>query len=180
MENNNFANYVAIISAAIAVLSAIFSFVQARSAKNSYRLQKKIYSDGEPKFSIQDISDSLLYNQKNLDEVYYFFKIILPNLSDKATSIIESKLELKHKKGKLIVKYNEDCEIRNQLERLTIPIDIPPHSSRIGWLVFSVSREIYDQLEIDTHYLFLKDLHGVEVKKEKIYVMEEYINHENK
>lgn len=170
---------VAIISAAIAFLSAIYTFFLARYAKKTYKLDKEIFEAGKANFVIQEIENCFLFNAKSEDRMYYFFKIVLSNLSDRATAINIIQLELSYNNNStLIVNSQSNTIIQPNLHRLTIPNNIPSHNSTFGWVVFEVEKKIYDAININTHYIAVQDIHGMNVKKEEIYVREEVVGYD--
>ena len=179
MQNGNESlDIVTIISAIIAFLSAVFAFWQARIAKKTFKLQKKMYEAGKINFAIQDIENCFLYDKNGEDKVYYFFKIILSNLSDKPTSISKIQLSLSQNNiDALIVACATNLIIQPDLLRLSIPNNIDPHSSNSGWVIFEVNREIYRTIDIDTHYIIATDIHGVIVRREEISVREEIVDY---
>lgn len=179
MQNGNESfDIVAIISAIIALLSAGFAFWQARIAKKAFKLQKAMYEEGKVNFTIQDIENSFLYDKNGEDKVYYFFKIILSNLSDKPTSISKIQLSLsQNNTDALIVACTTNIIIQPDLFRLSIPSNIEPHSSNSGWIVFEISKQVYRPLDIDTHYIIATDIHGVTVRREEIYIREEVVDY---
>lgn len=176
--NNESLEIVTIISAIIALSSAIFAYWQARLANKALKLQKAVYEDGKVKFDIQDIENSFLYDKNGEDKVYYFFKIILSNLSDKPTSISKLQLSLtQNNKDPFIVTCIANTSIQPDLFRMSVPANIKPHSSNSGWIVFEICRQVYRNLDIDTHYIIVTDIHGVTVKREEIYVREEIVDY---
>lgn len=166
-------NKIETISAAIAVFSAIFAWSQARSAKKSYKMQQKVYEDGKAKFNIDYISSSYSYNDNKHKNIYYYFEVSVTNLSDKSTSIKKAQLELVSNDGVFKVNHNDNLKIKRNHEILKIPFIIQPHTAISGWLVFEVPTYIHNELDIDTHYLILEDIHNLIRRKEEIYVMEE-------
>jgi hypothetical protein len=179
MQNGNQSlDFVAIISAIIALLSAGFAFWQASVAKKAYKLQKAIYEEGKANFAIQDIENSFLYDKNGEDKVYYFFKVILSNLSDKPTSISKIQLSLsQNNTDALIIACTTNLLIQPDLLRLSLPNNIEPHSSTSGWVVFEINRQVYKPIDIDTHYIIATDIHGVTVRREEISVREEVIDY---
>lgn len=179
MQNSNESlDIVAIISAIIALLSAIFAFWQARIAKKTFKLQKAMYEEGKVNFAIQDIENCFLYDKNGEDKVYYFFKIVFSNLSDKPTSISKIQLSLsQNNTDALIVTCTTNLLIQPDLLRLSIPNNIEPHSSNSGWIIFEISRQVYRTIDIDTHYIIATDIHGVTVRREEISVREEVVDY---
>ncbi|EHR0218357.1 hypothetical protein N2W49_000937 [Clostridium perfringens] len=165
------------ISTIIAVVAAIFAFSQARSAKKSLKLQEKIYSAGMANFKIKEISESFLYNDEKSKNVYYFFKVNLDNLSDKNTAINKVKLNLIGRENNFIVNYKEGVPIENDLVRLTLPCNIQAHSSANGWIAFEVPKNVYKELDIDTHFIIFEDIHGLEKKVEEIFISEKVVRY---
>ncbi|WP_415330919.1 hypothetical protein [Clostridium perfringens] len=167
------------ISTIIAFASALFAFFQARSAKKSLKIQKKIYNDGMANFEIEDILNSFLYIDEKEEDLYYFFLINAKNLSDKNTSIHKVKLNLISKENTFIVDYKENLSIESRLVRLNLPCNIQAHSSASGWIVFEVPKNVYKELDIDTHIIIFEDIHGLVKKKEEISVLEKVVEYEN-
>lgn len=180
MQNNGQQlDIIAIISAAIATFSAFFAFWQARIAKKALKLQSAMYEDGKVNFLIRDIENSFLYNKKEENSVYYFFKIVLSNLSDKSTSISKLQLSLSHNNtDALIVSCTNNLSIYPDLFRLDVPINIQPHSSNSGWVTFEINKDTFKGLIIDTHFIIVTDIHDVIVKREEISVREEVIGYD--
>lgn len=179
MQNGNETlDFVAVISAIIALLSAGFAFWQAKIAKKTYKLQKAMYEEGKVNFAIQDIESSFLYDRNGEDNVYYFFKVILSNLSDKPTSISKIQLLLsQNNTDVLVISCTTNLLVQPDLLRLSIPNNIEPHSSNSGWIVFEINRQVYKPIDIDTHYIIATDIHGVTVRREEISVREEVIDY---
>ena len=170
---------VAITSAVIALLSAIFTLLLARFAKKTYKLQKEIFEAGKVNFIIQEIENIFLYNAKTEDKIYYFFKVVLSNLSDRATAINKISLELSYNNNStLIVNCTDSVIIQPDLPRLTIPTNISSHNSTSGWVVFEVDKKVYNAIDINTHYIAVQDIHGMNVRKEEIYVREEVVGYD--
>jgi len=179
MGTNQSPDVVAIISACIALLSAVFAFSQARSGKKTYKLEKKLYDARNANFAIQEIENSFLYNANNEDKIYYFFKVLLSNLSDSATSITKITLELIHDDNSaFIVSCQNNTEIHPDLARLSIPNNIAPHNSISGWVVFDISKRVYETININTHYIAAEDIHGVATRKEEISIREEVVGYD--
>ncbi|MDU7251949.1 MAG: hypothetical protein E6274_06405 [Clostridium sp.] len=179
MEAKQSIDIIASIGAVISLFSAIFAFAQARSAKKSYKLQKEIFEAGKVNYKLQEIENSFLVNSKNDDKIYYFFKIVLANLSDRSTSINKVSLEILHDSNvSFIIDCIDSVTIYSDLPRLTFPNNIDPHNSNSGWIVFKIERKIYDTININTHFIVVEDIHGIIVKKEEIYVREEFIGYD--
>ncbi|MFT8348560.1 hypothetical protein [Clostridium saccharoperbutylacetonicum] len=179
MEIRQPLDVVAIISATIALFSAIFAFWQAMMAKKSYKLQKRMYEEGKVKFELQWIENSFLYNSKSENKIYYFFKIILANLSDKPTAITKISLKLLHDNNlSFIVSCKNSTNIQPDLSRLIIPNNIAPHNSNLGWIVFEIERKIYETININTHIILAEDIHGITAEKEEIYVREKIVGYD--
>lgn len=178
-ETSTKLDIVAITSAAIALLSAIFTLLLAGFAKKTYKLQKEIFEAGKVNFVIQEVENSFLFNAKTEDKIYYFFKIVLSNLSDRANSINKICLELSYNNNStLIINCQDSIIIQPDLQRLTIPNNIASHNSTSGWVVFEVEKKVYNAIDINTHYIAVQDIHGMNVKKEEIYVREEVVGYD--
>ena len=176
---NKILNYcLANIDTIIATGSAIFAFFQAREAKKSLKMQQKIYNDGMANFEFEDILNSFVYSDENCENIYYFFKINVKNLSDKNTSIHKIKLKIIGRNNIFIVECEENLQIENKLERMKVPCNIQSHSAVSGWVVFGVPRSVYKEINIDTHYIILEDIHGLLKKKEEISVFERRVEYE--
>lgn len=167
-----------IISAAISFLSAVFAFIQAKAAQKSYRMQQKVYEDGKAKFIINCISSSYSCIDSEYKNVCYFFEISITNLSDKSTSIKSAQLELVTNDISFIVNHADNAIVKEGNKILKIPLNIQPHTAISGWLAFKVPKDIYNKLNINTHYIILEDIHNLIRRKEEIYVMKERVKNE--
>ncbi|MDO0822531.1 hypothetical protein [Desulfosporosinus nitroreducens] len=170
---------IAVISATIALLSALFTSVLAWFANKTYKLQKDMFDAGKVNFVIEEIENSFMYNAKTEDKMFYFFKIVLSNLSDRATAINEICLELSYNiNSTLIINCQDNTIIQPDLSRLAIPNNMNPHSSISGWVVFEVEKKVYNAIDINTHYISVQDIHGMNAKQEVIYVREEVVRYD--
>lgn len=171
---------VAVASAIISIFAAIVSVYQANLSRSSFNLQKIIYNDGRANLIIQEIEDSFLHNEKGLDKIYYFLKVTVCNLSDKSTSLIHANLQIIHDNTEYIVHCSNNNKVYSELTKLPIPVNIAPHNSFSGWLEFELLRTIYDSMNIDTHRIQIKDIHGNVASKEEIFIREELIGYDFK
>lgn len=170
---------IACVACFISIICTIITFFQLRIAKKEYKLQKKIYTDGIPKLELS-ISDNFIYDDMNRDNIYFFFGIFVSNLSDKQTSI---------KKVILSLMCEDDLIYKPQLTRETLDLykdlniinnaqNIEAHSSIAGWCVFSLPRDVYKKINIDTYFITIEDIHNVIVKGYSVLLREELINYE--
>ncbi|WP_075366852.1 hypothetical protein [Desulfosporosinus metallidurans] len=178
MDSSQLTNIIAIVSAAIALIAVIIYGIQARFARKSYVLQKAIYETGSANLIVKEIYDSFLYNEYGLDRIYFFLKITVLNLSDKANSLTNAQLQIVYNDNRYIMQYSNDISIYPELARLEIPVNISSHNSHSGWIVFELPKKTYDSIDIDTHYIVVNDIHGSVAKKEEIYIREEIVGYE--
>jgi len=150
-----------------------------RIAKKEYKLQKKIYTNGIPKLELS-IRDNFIYDNISNNLVYFFFGIFISNLSDKQTSLKKYVLSLICEEN-LIFKPDsvfEIIDIYKELEILQIAQNIDAHSSKAGWCVFSLSREVYKKININTYIITLEDIHDIKTQTYSSLLREELINYE--
>ena len=164
-----------IISALIALVSAYFSYNQAQMAKKTYKMQ---IETGKSNLIIKEIKNCFVHNERRSDNVFYFFQIQLSNLSDKATSVNKIQLKLINSKYPVIINKCDDIAIRPMLNRILMPANISPNNSITGWAAFEVQKELYKEIDIDSHYILVHDIHGNVIEKEEIYVREEFIDYD--
>lgn len=169
---------VELASVVIAVIAAAIATSQAISAKKSLKLQKKIYEDGKPKINL-DIIESFLVDQKGNKEIYFYFKIIVDNKSDKNNAVKNVSLRVKTTTISLILAENnnrvQEIEIS---EYMDTPINIDAQSSKKGWLVFSIEREAYEKIDINSYFLLIKDINDLEIEKEEILIKEVVVDYD--
>ncbi|MEK4663018.1 hypothetical protein MHH93_14030 [Priestia sp. FSL H7-0729] len=170
----------ALISGVVAALSALFAFSQARSAKKSLKLQSKLYEARKPNFAISDVTNSFLYNENGAEKVYYFFQIALSNLSDNPNSIsnIQFKIVNNIDDVGFVTSLSDNTVTHPELSRIKSPINIAPHSTISGWLIFEINKEVHNQLNIDSHFVVITDIHNFIVEKEEISVREEIVGYD--
>lgn len=170
---------IAFIACIISVICAVFTFWQVRIAKKEYALQKKIYLDGLSKLEL-NIRKCFIYNDKNEDNIYLFFGLIISNLSDKQTSIKKCVLSLSCEDN--IIYKPSLCEtplpLYNELDYLSIPINMEAHSSCGGWTIFKLSRDVYQKIDINMFTICVEDIHGAKVVDSTILIGEEISNYE--
>ena len=163
---------VAVVSASIAVFAAIVSVYQARISKATYKLQSAIYNDGQPNLIIQEVEDSFLQNENGLNSILYFLSILVCNLSDKPNALTSACLKIIHDNGEYIIQHPQNINIQ-ELNILSVPVNITPHGSVSGWLVFELPKIAYDSMNIDTHYIAIRDVHDNITSREEIFIREE-------
>lgn len=170
---------IAFIACIISIICAVTTFLQLKWARKDYLLQKKIYSDGISKIDLS-ISDNFIYDDKYKDNVYFFFGIFISNLSDKQISIKKYTLSLLCEDN-IIYKpdlSNEDIDYYNSIERLHIAQNIDAHNSIAGWCMFSLSRKIYNKINIDTYVLAVEDIHNTKSQSYSVLLREDLLNYE--
>lgn len=176
MDIKQFEMTISIVSAVIAVISALFALRQCQLAKRTYKLQKEEYEAGKVNYKIQDIKEAFLYENRDNEKVYYFFRIDLVNLSDKGTSIKKVKLRLIDDEGEeLIVNYSEDMLIKSELKRLSIPLNIEGQSSLSGWVMFEVKQSILKTFKVSTHIVRVEDIHDIHSEVEQILIIKKAV-----
>jgi hypothetical protein len=169
---------IGIISAAIALGSAIFAFWQARLAKKTLKIQQQIYEEGKPKLTLE-IIESFLVDKKDEDKVYYYMNTIISNNSDKNNSIKSVALKVKDKTHTLNM-----SEVKNRMSEFEMfnffgsPLNVDAHSSIKGWFVFELKRNIYNDLNPDSYFLETEDINNIKYLKEEILIREVVINYE--
>ncbi len=171
-------DWISIASCGIALLSAVFAYAQARVAHKSYKLQKAMYIDGYAKIDIM-INENFFVDDRENKNVFFYFGIIISNLSDKQTSI--KKYILKLNCEDIVYKpmfSMENLEHYNNLNRLSEPQNIEPHSAVAGWCVFILERNIYEKLNVNTYTLIVEDIHGVQAGADSVFLREELLNYE--
>lgn len=170
---------IALVACIISIICAVFTFVQVSIAHDEFALQQKIYRDGLSKLEL-NIRNSFLYDDKNQDNVYIFFGIIINNLSDKQTSIKKCILSLLCEDN---IIYKPDlCDITishyKELNYINIPANLDAHSSCAGWVKFVLSREVYDKIDINMFMVCVEDIHGTKAVDNTVLVREELYNYE--
>lgn len=142
------------------VISAFYAFLQARISKKSYNLQVAIYNEGQSKFEINDIKDSFMINKNGSNKIYYLFNIMVFNLSDKSTSIQKAELCITYDNNKAYknILSNNEKLLFTELKKIELPLNIDSHKSHIGWMIFSIPKEIYDAININTYHIELTDV----------------------
>lgn len=170
---------IAAIACIISIICAVFTFSQTKFAKKEYELQKKVYLEGLAKLEL-NIRDCFLYNDKNENNIFIFFGIVISNLSDKQTSIKKCILSLLCEDN---IIYKPDlCDtyisIYEGLNYLNIPMNMEAHSSTAGWVKFALSREIYEKLDINMFMLSVEEIHGIKQVDNAVFVREEINNYE--
>lgn len=172
-------DYISLVACIISIVAAGLSFISYRLSKREYALQVKIYSDGLANFNFKVI-DSCLKDNNDCDKIQYWFHLVVTNLSDKQTSIIEYSLKLECL-TKIVYKpeYILPSNIKNSdITLLEMPQNIEPHSSLKGWCVFELPRSNFKELEIETYSIVLKDIHQKTCSQNPIYIKEELINYD--
>lgn len=180
ISNLEVGNRISLISVLISVFCAVFSFLQARSANDSYKLQQKVYNDGKVNFDFR-ILENFLVDNKESSNIYYFFGIQIFNISDKPTSIKNYELQLVCSdlvfKPKLFL---DKLESYDALKQLPLSQDINAHSSVAGWCIFVLPKENHLKLDINSHVLVIEDIHNEKARQTSVLVREEVINYEIK
>jgi hypothetical protein len=175
----NWTNILALISIVIAVLAALFTFFQWRVARKSYKLQRAAFNDSKISISLQNIDECFIHNDKNADDLHYFFYLNIVNLSDRPTSINLVKLILHLDNGKeYYITASENNKLYPDNKRLILPANISPRSSIVGWTAFSINKKIYNELQIESHTILVSDIHKLIAKQEIIYIHEEVIGYD--
>lgn len=177
--NIDVSDVISMLACFVSIFCAFFSLWQAKIAKKSYDLQKKIYLEGFSHLEL-NIRDSFIYDDKNEEKVFIFFGILVNNLSDKHTSIKKCVLSLLCEEDivyKPSLSEMEDAFYK-ELSRFELPQNLGAHSSRAGWLKYEVSREIYMKININSFVVCVEDIHGVRALDNTVFVREELYNYE--
>lgn len=172
-------DYISAISCIISIIAAILSFISYRLSKKEYNLQVKLYSDGLANFNF-NVIDACIKDNKDYDKIQYWFHLLITNLSDKQTSIVEYSLRLECLSN---VVYKPEYILPDNMKNsditpLEMPQNIEAHSSLKGWCVFELPRSTFEELDIESCSITLKDMHKSTDSQTPIYIKEELVNYD--
>ncbi len=169
---------IAIIAALVSFLSAIYSGMQASSAKKSLKLQEKIYADEKPNLSFQ-IINSFLFDSKEEKYIDYYFYLGVYNKSNRSNSIREFTLKIISNDKNINVIQDNKCQFKYEKIKITnLPINIGANESFIGWIAFRIEKNIYDKLDINGYILSARDIFDIEYNEYEVLVREEVVGYE--
>lgn len=168
-------DYISLVACIVSVVAATFSYISYLLARKEYKLQLKLYSEGLPNFNFK-IIESCIKDDKENEKIQYWFNLLITNMSDKQTSILEYVLKLECLEG--ITFRPEYATVKNaDVVCLELPQNIEAHSSIKGWCVFEVPRNTFKELNIESYTITLKDIHDKTDCQTPIYIKEELINY---
>ncbi len=179
LDSMDVGDYISAISCIISIIAAILSFVSYKLSKKEYNLQVKLYADGLANFNFS-IIDACIKDNKDYDKIQYWFHLLITNLSDKQTSIVEYSLRLECLSN---VVYKPEYILPDNVKNsditvLEMPQNIEAHSSLKGWCVFELPRNTFKELGIESCSITLKDIHKKTDSQTPIYIKEELINYD--
>ena len=163
----------------MSIIAAVLSFISYRLSKKEYNLQLRLYSEGAANFNFKVI-DACIKDNKEYDRIQYWFNLLITNLSDKPTSILEYVLRLDCLTG---IVYRPEYVMPDDAHNfdiafLNIPQNIDTHNSIKGWCIFELPRKTFNELDIESCIITLKDIHGKMDFHSPIYIKEELINYD--
>lgn len=172
-------DYISAIACIISIIAAFLSFISYRLSKKEYNLQHKLYSDGLANFNF-NIIDACIKDNKEYDKIQYWFHLLITNLSDKQTSIVEYSLRLECLSN---VVYKPEYILPDNIKIsditfLEMPQNIETHSSLKGWCVFELPRSTFMELDIESCSITIKDIHSKTDSQTAINIKEEIINYD--
>lgn len=170
-------DYISLGACLISIIAAMTSVVACAIAKKQLELQKKQYKDGEPKFSIKVI-DAIIKKDIKSNNVQVWLNIRVGNISDKATSINNIILRLFCLEDIIYrPSHNKNIQADAGVTYFSISQNIGAHSSEMGWSVFDIPIDIYNDLQIEYSELIVEDIHGQKCTEKIIYMQEELIDY---
>ena len=124
---------ISLVACLVSIVGAIISIIMYRLTRKEYKLQLRLYKDGLANFNFQ-IVECHLKDDKENDKIQYWFNLLILNLSDKQTSIIEYSLTLKCSDGLLYkAEYYKNGSKRFEgIKYLDISQNIDAHNSITG------------------------------------------------
>lgn len=143
-------DYISTIACIVSIGAAILLLISYLLSRQQYKLQLKMDSDGLSNFNFK-IFDACIKDDKEYDKIQYWFNLLITNMSDKQTSIIEYVLKLECSDG---IIFRPEClapdNFRNaDIARVIMPQNIEAHSSTRGWCVFEIPRDTFNKLDIE-------------------------------
>lgn len=172
-------DYISAVACIISIGAAIVSFVSYRLSRKQYKLQLKMYTEGLSNFNFQ-IIDSCVKDNKEYDKIQYWFNLLITNISDKQTSIVEYVLKLDCLGNLTYTPEFVDLKERSNLDIVSLgrPQNIEAHSSVRGWCIFELPRDTFKELSIEKCRICIRDIHDKMDCQTAIYIEEELINYE--
>lgn len=172
-------DYISAIACIVSIVAAILSFVSYLLSRKQYKLQLKMYSEGLSNFNFK-IIDSCVKDDKEYDNIQYWFNLLITNISDKQTSIVEYILKLECLGDIVYIPERVDLKKEKNVDVISLgmPQNIEAHSSVGGWCVFELPRSTFKELSIEECRVVLKDIHDKTNYQTAIYIKEELINYE--
>lgn len=170
-------DYISIGACLISVIAAIASIVACVIANKQLELQRKQYEDGEPNFNIK-VLDSIIKKDKKSSTVQVWLNIRVGNISDKATSINNIVLRLFCLEDIIYrPSLNKDAQTDEGIKYFSLAQNIGAHSSEMGWCIFDIPIDTYNDLQIEYSELNIEDIHGQKCIEKIIYMQEELIDY---
>lgn len=170
-------DYISLGACLVSVIAAITSIVACVIAKKQLELQKKQYEDGEPNFNIK-VLDAIIKKDKKSSIVQVWLNIRVGNLSDKATSINGIVLRLFCLEDIIYrPSINKKLQKDAGITYFSVAQNIGAHSSEMGWCVFDIPVDTYNDLQIEYSELNVEDIHGQKCIEKIIYMQEELIDY---
>ena len=168
------ATIISIIGIIISIISAVFAFTQTNVAKQTYKLQKNIYEESLENISL-DICNSFFIKNKKNKKIIYFLQFTIINNSDKNNSIKEINLKLEYE-NKSLLKLKGKKINNNKYLSFDLPLYMEAHSSIKEWMMFEIDENIFNSIEVKTHFIELKDLKNNIYIKEEIFIKKGELN----
>ncbi|MCM1569063.1 MAG: DUF4352 domain-containing protein [Roseburia sp.] len=170
-------DYISLGACLVSVIAAIASIVACVIAKKQLELQEKQYEDGEPNFNIK-VLDAIIKKDKKISTVQVWLNIRVGNISDKATSINNIALRLFCLEDIIYrPSLNKDVQTDTGITYFSIAQNIGAHSSEMGWCIFDIPIDTYNDLQIEYSELNVEDIHGQKCVEKIIYIQEELIDY---
>lgn len=170
-------DYISIGACLISVIAAIASIVACVIANKQLELQRKQYEDGNPNFNLK-VMDAIIKKDKKSSTVQVWLNIRIGNISDKATSINSIELRL-FCLDDIIYRppINKNFQTETGITYFSIAQNIGAHSSEMGWCIFDIPIDTYNDLQIEYSELNVEDIHGQKCMEKIIYMQEELIDY---
>lgn len=170
-------DYISMGACLVSVIAAITSIVACVIAKKQLELQRKQYKDGEPNFNIK-VLDAIIKKDRKSSNVQVWLNVRIGNISDKATSINNIALRLFCLEDIIYrPSLNKNIQTVADITYFSIAQNIGAHSSEMGWCVFDIPINAYNDLQIEYSELNVEDIHGQKCTEKIIYMQEELIDY---
>lgn len=158
--------WISAASLAVALLSAGFSYWNARTASRRLRLDESIAMSRKPRL-IPYFGEGYCKKLRNLNKWAYVFRILINNPTDVSNSI--SRIELQvgyttpshdYMSVKLPhVNCNSDDVFTDNADTLITPATIPAHGTIAGSIVFYLDEQLVSRGRIDDFRILITDVH---------------------